>query len=209
MSADDNLENKFAKNSKLFPDVKNGHGTPTWCSLNWIADQLSDDSCFADAFKKAGDKIVAELTRGDDPWHPDPLFMPVAFLYRHALELKLKTLIRKGMELKIIDLSESDINNALGRHYLDTLWRQFRSIAVARWPGANTKDLDETEKIVAEFHCLDISGENLRYSHDKKGNKTTQRFPDSVDLSKFQETFEGAYGFLDGCEMDFDHCLEV
>lgn len=206
---DDSPVNDGNKDSKLFPDAKDGYGTPTWCSLNWIADQLSDDSCFADAFKEAGDKIITELARGEDPRHPDPLFMPVAFLYRHALELKLKILVRKGMALKIVDLPAGDVKNALERHYLDTLWRQFRILAIAHWPDGNTTDLDAAEKTIMDFHRLDISGQNLRYAQDTKGNKTAEKFPDSVELSKFKETFEETYSLLDGCEMDFDNCLAI
>ena len=80
-------------------------------------------------------------------------------------------------------------------------------MATAHWPDGATDDLDAAEQIILEFHALDISGQHLRYSHDKEGNRTAQTFPDSVELSSFKDTFEGLFHFLDCCDMDFNHCI--
>lgn len=197
------------KGNNLFPNEKANIESPTWCALNWISDFASDESFYAAAFKKAGDKIIAELKRGEDPEHPDPMFIPTAFLYRHSLELKLKSVVRKGLDLEIVSLAETETKNILGGHNLDVLWRQFKAIAVAHQPNAGTKDLAAAEKIAQDFHALDISGQHLRYPHDKKGNRTSATFPDSLELTDFKDKFEGTYNFLDCCEMEFSHCLEI
>lgn len=183
--------------------------SPTWCSLNWLSDFNLDDSYYAHVFKKAADKIIAELERGEDVEQADPMFIPIAFLYRHCLELKMKMVIRKGLALDIINMTDDDINELLGSHNLHKIWNTFKSIVTTYWPDGNTDELKATEKIILDFHKIDKTGQHLRYSKDKNGNKTSTSLPESVELTSLRDTFEGVYNLLDGCETEFVHTLQI
>jgi hypothetical protein len=66
----------------------------TWAALHWLASRNVGDSFLAQSFKEAGDKIVKELSHGEDLEHGEKFFLPIAYLYRHSLELKMKGIIR-------------------------------------------------------------------------------------------------------------------
>ena len=136
--------------------------SPTWVSLKWLASLKVDDSFFATAFKEAGDKIIKELSRGEDSLEPDKFFMPISYLYRHSLELKIKQLIRLGIKLDLLK-QDKKVSSALESHKLHPLWNYARKIVEEYFTGDQKEDLDAAEKIIQEFHKIDKSGQNLRY----------------------------------------------
>ena len=182
--------------------------SPTWASLHWLASLKVDDSFFAKAFKEAGDKIVKELSRGDDSQHPDMFFMPIAYLYRHSLELKMKEVVRLGIRLELLK-EDKKLSDVLGGHSLHQLWNFVRRVAQAYWPDGSQNDLNATERIVQELHNIDKSGQSLRYSKDLTGKGILERLPDSVQLTHLQDVFQAIFNFLDGCEAGLNHAIEM
>lgn len=182
--------------------------SPTWASIHWLSSLNFDDSFFGSAFKEAGDKIIKELSRGEDWQPPDQFFLPIAYLYRHGLELKLKNLIRMGMELNYIE-SGDNVLTTLKFHNLHQLWNYVRIIIEKSWPEGQKKDINAAGRIIQEFHKIDKSGQNLRYSEDKSGNKTLEKLPKFVQLTHLQDVINAVFNFLDGCEAGLDHELET
>lgn len=182
--------------------------SPTWASLHWLASLKVDDSFFAKAFKEAGDKIVRELTRDEDSQHPDMFFMPIAYLYRHSLELKMKEIVRLGIKLELLK-EDKKVPDVLGGHSLHQLWNLVRKIAEAYWPDGSQNDLNAAERIIQELHNIDKSGQSLRYSKDLSGKSTLEKLPDSVQLTHLQDVFQAIFNFLDGCEAGLDHAIEM
>jgi hypothetical protein len=183
--------------------------SPTWTSLQWLASLNVDDSFFGLAFKEAGDKIIKELSRGEDWKNPDRLFLPIAYLYRHGIELKLKNLIRIGMELDLIESDDKVLLKELESHKLHQLWNYVRIIVEKFWPEGPKEDINAAGRIIQEFHNIDKSGQNLRYSIDKSGNKTSEHLPKFVQLTHLQDVINAVFNFLDGCEAGLDHELET
>lgn len=182
--------------------------SPTWASLDWLASFNADDSLFATAFKEAGDKIIKELSRGDDPQHPDMFFMPIAYLYRHSLELKIKQIIRLGIKLDLIQ-EDKKLSSELKHHRLHQLWDYARKVLEEHWPDSPKEALYAAGGIVQEFHNIDKSGQIFRYSEDSSGKKTLNQLPESVQLTHLQDVFEAVFNLLDGCEAGLDHALEM
>jgi hypothetical protein len=106
--------------------------SPTWVDLDWLNVWLTD-SLLADAFKEAGDKIIMELERKEDPRHPDMFFMPISYLYRHSLELQMKQVIRLGIRVEAIENSLK-VKKALRHHELYRLWNYVKKIILKFWP---------------------------------------------------------------------------
>ena len=92
----------------------------TLANLQWLVRFRTDDSVLAEGFKEAADMIVAELERGENSKHPDIYFFPVAYLYRHSVELQMKEILRQAISLGLVEKSEK-LNEVLGDHSLASL----------------------------------------------------------------------------------------
>ena len=100
----------------------------TWAALHWLASRNIGDSFLAQSFKEAGDKIVKELSRGEDSEHGEKFFLPIAYLYRHSLELKMKGIVRQGIRLQLVKKNKK-ISDVLGRHNLFRIWGAVKRVS--------------------------------------------------------------------------------
>ncbi|MBU0468991.1 MAG: hypothetical protein KJ736_08025 [Candidatus Omnitrophica bacterium] len=158
----------------------------------------------ADQYKRAADMIVASKTGGSDSRHPDGLFMPVSYLYRHALELKLKGLLDIIMQCNLHHGDDSDLSG----HNLMDIWKKIKTILINQWPTADKKSLNNVEALLCDFHRIDKSGQALRYHVHKSGAEVKKKFPKIVRLELLSEAFNEMYHLLDGCFMHFENMLE-
>ncbi len=162
----------------------------------------------ADSFKESADKIINELELTENYKHPDMYFIPIAYLYRHALELKLKQLINMSLKLELIYKSEK-VLEALKNHSLAPLWHQVKLSLKKRWPTSPGDDLRAVERVILDFHSIDRSGQSLRYTKKTNGESTLLSLPKAVDLRMLKDVFGRSYNLLDGCQMTFEHDWEV
>lgn len=179
------------------------HGSPGDPSLV-AAFVLPSTGGYAVGFKDAADKVV-EAAASDDR-NPDLLFFPVAYLYRHSLELSLKDIVRMSARSGAISPSEGDLDKLLGGHDLLCLWRQTRAAIEAVWPDGEKSDTDAVEKIILEFHGLDKSGQAFRYPTDKSGRPHVGSAPKCVSLQNLKRTFDAMDRFLDAAFTGIDGC---
>lgn len=193
----------------LFSAWSPDRSSPTWCSLQWLrGNTYLDAGVLAEQFKRAGDEIINHLKCKPSLLHPDALFMPIAYLYRHALELKLKDLVGLACDAGLIERSNR-VEEALEKHHLRRLWNPVRRAIVARWPNEpDVHVIDNTEALIRDFDRIDESGQNLRYTHDLNGQPTSVNYPEGVDLEAFKEAFSGVFHLLDGCSADFTEIVD-
>ena len=165
---------------------------------------LPSAGAYAVGFKDAADKVV-EAAASEDR-NPDLLFFPVAYLYRHSLELSLKHIVRMSARSGAISLPESELDELLGGHNLYCLWRQTRAAIEAVWPDGDKSDTDAVEKIILEFHGLDKSGQAFRYPTDKSGRPHLSSAPKCVSLQNLKKAFDTVDRFLDAAYAGIDYC---
>ncbi|MBU4069015.1 MAG: hypothetical protein KKH17_12090 [Proteobacteria bacterium] len=182
--------------------------SPSWAYVRWLESLDIDDSIYSMAFKEAGDKIVKGIHRDYDGTPADIFFMPITYLYRHSLELKLKYIIKLGCDLDLIAFDEK-LKKNLCKHGLHPLWNYVRKIIAIHWPTIEKRDLDKAGSVIQAFHSVDRGGQNLKYSKNTSGGKTLNNMPVSVDLSHLQVVFETLFNFLDGCEIALYDALEL
>jgi hypothetical protein len=173
---------------------------------------LFTEENYALAFKVAADLVVDALdapsipwlgpvaTGGDYPRDADHYFFPVAYLYRHCIELQLKDLIRAGVSAAVVPQPGERL---LGSHPLKDLWTKAREVLLSRWGGAPTETLDAVERVILDFHDLDKCGQAFRYPHDKTGGKLLSSAPPAVNLGHLKEVVDGVYHFLNAAN-EFD-----
>jgi len=135
-----------------WPDVRRSifdmEGTAADSSTKCFIDHMGlfefDESYLANQYKRAADQLVDMQKKGGDLFHPDGLFMPIGYLYRHAIELKLKGLLGKIIQC---ELAEEE-NEAIGGHNLIKLWDAIKLALVEQWPKADRKPLNNAEALM-------------------------------------------------------------
>jgi hypothetical protein len=118
---------------------------------------------YIEGYKKAADNLVAHVisTGGDQ----DTLIYPIAFLYRHYLELLFKNIIENGY--KLLNSKKGYAKN----HSLDSLWNNTKNIINEIWKEEDNSHEEEIEHFIAEFIQIDKTSQAFRYPKDQKGNE--------------------------------------
>jgi len=161
---------------------------------------MPSDGTYLVGFQRAADMIVAAAQANDQ--HPDDLFFPIAYLYRHHLELMLKELVRLGVRWGTIDGCE----DSLGEHNLHKLWNKAKQLIRAVWPDSPDDDLNAVEKMIGQFHKLDPNGQAFRYARDRHGAPHLQGAPQRIDLNNLKAAVDSVSRFLDASYAGIDYC---
>ena len=120
----------------------------------------------------------------------------------------MKHLIRLGIKLELIE-KDKKLSSALKNHNLCKLWNCVRKILEKCWPDGPKEDINTVERIIQEFHKIDKSGQNLRYSENLSGKNTLKSLPESVQLTHMHDIFAAVFNFLNGCEAALEDELEL
>lgn len=161
---------------------------------------LPSAEAYAAGFQRAADMIV-DAAQSDD-LNPDDLFFPVAYLYRHHLELMLKELVRLGTRLGAMETCD----DILGKHNLHKLWDRAKHLIKQVWPDSPDGELKAVEQVILELHKHDPSGQAFRYARDKNGAQHLQDAPKFVDLANLKATIDAVSRFLGAAYAGIDNC---
>ena len=158
------------------------------------------EGMYAAGFQRAADMVV-DAARADDG-NPDDLLFPVAYLYRHHLELMLKGVVALGARSGAIDVSD----DCLVKHDLQKLWIKVKQLIDQVWADSPQEDLKAVAQVVMEFHKLDPSGQAFRYARGKKGSRLLENIPSCIDLNNLKETVAAVSAFLCAVHAGIDYC---
>ena len=151
--------------------------------LNWA---LTGWDAYASGYLEAANLLSEKVLETGQ--RTDTLIYPVAFLYRHYLELRLKELITQGRKLLA---GEPTLT-----HALDVLWNSVRLILEKVWPNGPTIDLDAVENVILQFHHLDLGSQAFRYPVDSKEDATLSGLK-HVGLRNLREVMRRTAGLLE------------
>jgi hypothetical protein len=178
-------------------------GSPLNFSVAVLDDWLKRSGCDAllpDAYKEAADMIVSCVEEGRTKYHyPGMYFFTIAYMYRHSFELCLKRLIYQGVKLGILK-EDDELKKVLAEHKLYPLWNKVRFVLEEVWPNENQNDIKNVDRIIQELRNIDESGQNFRYSKDRRGVPTTVKLPMTVDLSEMKKVCNNLFSFFTACE---------
>ena len=128
----------------------------------------------------------------------DESFFPIAYLYRHCLELKLKEITWIGVALNVS--SPKEVEEAMDNHNLAKLWTSAKKPIVDCWPDGDKAPLKATEAVINEFHQADRTGQVFRYPTDKDGSlHRHSELPQHISITNLRKTMDAAFTFLDAC----------
>jgi hypothetical protein len=161
---------------------------------------MPSDGAYVVGYQDAAD-IIVDAAQKDD-LNTDNIFFPVAYLYRHHLELMLKGLVGFGLRVGALEKCEA----CMTEHNLHILWNKAKQLIQQVWPDSPAGDIKAVEQVILEFHKLDPSGQVLRYARDKEGNQHLRNGPERVDLLNLKKTVQAVSAFLDGAYAGFESC---
>lgn len=174
-----------------------GDNVLTNCDLQWLDMLCADkDALIAEGFKDAADRTVEALERPEEARHADPYLFPVAYLYRHYVELSLKSLYRDASRL----LDRKPDPKVTKKHDLHELWNKTKGALSACFPQEDPSALRNVEEVILQFHKLDSSGQSFRYARDTSGKPHLKNAPRSIDLANLKNIMQGIGNFLDACD---------
>lgn len=193
------------KRKKLF--IKDGTRDETM-ALNFQKSPEEEFTLYAAAYHQVAKEAVSVLEKNKQAGIPklpidDFRAYPVVFLYRHALELYMKSVILVGapmLEIKNIDII--DRNKLLDTHSLDSLRQKIEKVFMAfEWDWdlgtAQFKTLEDFRKIISELHQVDTGSSTFQYPLDKKGNASLP-FNFEFNLVEFCKTLDCLLPVLEG-----------
>jgi hypothetical protein len=154
---------------------------------------------YATGYKDAADSLTERIF--ETRQHADFLVYPIAFLYRHYLELRLKEIILTGQEL--LD-HRPDLEHV---HRLDALWRSARKILEAVWPGSPAEDLDAVENCIRQFSNVDPQSMSFRYPATKDGKPTISNL-EHINIRNLYEVMGRISSLLEGASMGISAYLD-
>jgi hypothetical protein len=183
------------KGDKAFIEKGSRH---THVYLDWY-DKDDRIDIIADGFWEAADVVIAKRELDDDHSHADRLFYPVAFLYRHYLEMVLKSMIEYGIKLRVIERNKN-IKEILIGHNLHKLWNKAKEFLFNFYKESDPEPLAATEKIIMEFHNADPDSQGFRYVYTIGGDETLKKAPRHIYLCGLRETMQKVHHFFECCK---------
>lgn len=192
---------------------------PTSFDLERIGYSTIDYRKLAVEFKKAADLYIEELSFSKSGYTSDTEFFPIAYMYRHSLELILKHLVISASSETVDEkyrLSDVDIEgkysvqDILNGHNLCKLGYLAKKALKRKWPDATEEDLKDLEglhQFIGLLHDMDNSGQDFRYPF-KIGDVSSSSYKDAqnikiLDGRKLKKEFNRAFSMVENCSFCF------
>lgn len=183
---------------RSFQDMEGGKDdSKTKCFVNHAYGVHADESGVSWHYLRCADMAIWAQENDPSLPHPDGLFMPIAYLYRHSIELALKSIIHTMYNAR--RLSELPVS-VLGKHEIIPLWNIVRPVLIETWPNEDRAPVNNTQALLESLQQIDKSGQNLRYTHQKNGNKTSDKYPKIIRLELLKQAMHEVYNFITSCE---------
>lgn len=143
---------------------------------------------------------------------PECAVFPLAFLWRHHVELAMKWVIALGRQA-----DPDDDGKVSEGHDLLRLWTQCRKYIEPMGPPEDDGTLANVEFTLAQFHRLDPKGNGWRYPVALKADPVALRdpspslttVPERVSLPQLQEAMEALSTFFGAVVMHMQQKAEL
>jgi hypothetical protein len=190
------LSANLEKNVWPFPDDRLLGKVLSWNNVtSFSAHPDERPALMLRGYFRAGHVLVEKCSKNLNEAHA--LIYPILFCYRHALEMAMQGIVsayghRYGVSLP----TKKD-------HNLDPLWKCCKAIFTHPDNKSAAVGASRVEKVIKQFHSLDIRNEAFRYSEKKDG--TFIPLPnDAIDLINLREIMKRLESFFTGAEGHLD-----
>ena len=131
----------------------------------------------------------------------DILLFPIAFLYRHHIELSLKDLIQTAHLV-----ASGQPRNSEG-HVLVDLWGDLKKLLGQLDESPRRNDLDAVKAYIRQLEQVDKQGQAFRYATSTKGKPHLREF-NVLDIRVFSEAMERLASYLSGVSFRLNLLLD-
>lgn len=170
---------------------------PHWqfdAQLQWALSGSHARYGYKEGYRRAASLLSREVL--DGRLSPDLAVFPLAFLWRHHIELSLKDIIADGRILADEDFEP------VKHHCLATLWSEARKY-VEQCGDPKAPELANVEVNILEFERIDPRADGFRYPRARDGvQKNLARAPERVNLQRLHEAMLAVSNFLDAVQME-------
>nr|WP_321456103.1 hypothetical protein [uncultured Cohaesibacter sp.] len=183
-------------------DVLFGGNSADW-KLNACIEHYGEvNHAYKAGFRKAALQLTEKVCK--EPVYQDYMIYPIAFLYRHHIELMLKDIFRLAVDLLEVSISGRQEKN-LGRHDLAKLWSMIRPLLDPACQKAGesplpASDLDGIDAYMRQLNEHDPNGESFRYSRSRDDTRTLGSDVVHINIRSFAFAMEKLSDYFDGLE---------
>jgi hypothetical protein len=143
---------------------------------------------YVEGYRRAAQAVFSLLDGGLNS--PDYVLWPLAFMWRHHLELAMKDIIARGREI------QGDEWGFPEHHDLVKLWHEAKPHIVECGPESSP-ELDNVEAGLVEFQTIDPYADGFRYPVGKRlQRRSLAKAPEQVNLHLLQEAMESIANFF-------------
>lgn len=122
----------------------------------------------------------------------DGSFPPIAFAWRHTIELALKRgVVFLSRQAGGVPLSQEE-QKALGSHNLQALWEAWHTRQQAIAPEWDPRAIEKAERVLNRLIALAPDPSTFRYVTNQKGE--VFELPERVDVAEFGSAMEHVVG---------------
>lgn len=162
------------------------------------------DSFIADGFADAAEMVVERFVAKECKEHPDRYFFAVVFLYRHAIELRLKVTLRD-----VCDLSRTELPPAMFGHDLVALWQPVIQFFTKLVKNKVDDEVEWLGEIIAELSRVDTRAQSFRYHRDRRGQEQLENLPATLSIADVGKKLRSCYDQLTYMSDDARGLLEL
>jgi hypothetical protein len=159
----------------------------------------------ARGYRLAADILVQHI--GEAKRDQDVLVYPIVFLYRHYVELMLKSLIR-DVRVLLRRPAKARRHNVPLHHRLTSLWQECAPLLAEAFPDEPQQDFDAVSDYVRQFSEVDPISTSFRYPEDKSGAPSVPGLK-HINLASLRGMVDRLDSFLDGASSAIDHALDA
>jgi len=195
-------------------DVLFGSGID-W-QANACVNGIDDSIAYQEGYRRAALHLAEHAC--DAGRAQDFLIYPIVYLYRHHIELTLKSIINAACVVVDYTLTETDLDT-LGRHDLAKLWKLARPLLnptceLGGSAALPTDDLEGIDSYILQLHKHDPDGQRFRYPTTKSKGRSVKRLPSlppdlkHINIRDFAIALEKLADYLDALDMWFGDLID-
>ena len=163
-----------------------------------------DEHAVTEGYRRGARRLVEYVT--ENGREQDYLVYPILFLYRHHIELALKSIIRRAPYVTGQSLTKEQRKNLNTGHQLDLLWQDLKPMfatvcEAAGWDKVSSFDEEGVESHIRQLTELDPDSFSFRYPGNKEGVPYLPPSLTVINLRHFAEMVERLAEYLDALDM--------